>query len=63
MGGLAGELSEDQRQYLGIMLENASHIRSMLDGLLEGAPAGLGEAADKNTKCADKNGPLSTKAT
>jgi DNA-binding response OmpR family regulator len=63
MGGLGGELSEEQRQYLGIMLENASHIRSMLDGLLEGAPAGLGEAADKNTKCADKNGPLSTKAT
>jgi DNA-binding response OmpR family regulator len=61
MGCRAGELSEDQRQYLGIMLENASHIRNMLDGLLGSTPAGLGEGA--GTKCADKNGPLSTEAT
>jgi signal transduction histidine kinase len=54
IGGLAGKLSEEQCQYLGIMLENASRIRSVLDGL-EGSPAGLEE-------CADKNGPLSKKA-
>jgi DNA-binding response OmpR family regulator len=61
MGCRTGELSEDQRQYVGIMLENVSRIRSLLDGLLGSAPAGLGEGAD--TKCADKNGPLSTEAT
>jgi signal transduction histidine kinase len=55
IGGLAGELSKEQREYIGIMIENASNIRSVLDGLTEGAPAGLGE-------CADKNGPLSRKA-
>jgi len=51
IGGLAGELSEEQRQYLGIMLENASSIRNVLDGLRGVAPAGLGE-------CAEKTGPL-----
>jgi signal transduction histidine kinase len=55
IGGLAGELSEEQRQYLGIMLENAACIRNVLDGLREGAPAGLGE-------CAENNGPGSKKA-
>ena len=30
--GLAGELSGEQREYIGIMLENASKIRSVLDG-------------------------------
>jgi signal transduction histidine kinase len=34
--GLAGELSGEQRQYLGIMLENASKIRSVLDSALDG---------------------------
>jgi DNA-binding NtrC family response regulator len=29
--GLAGELSDEQREYLGIMLENSTKIRSMLD--------------------------------
>ena len=46
--GLAGELSEEQREYLGILLACASRIRSVLDGLPEGAPAGLGERADRN---------------
>ena len=54
IGGLAGQLSEEQRQYLGIMLENASRIRGVLDGLTEGDPVALGE-------CADRNGPLSKK--
>ena len=48
IGGLAGELSEEQRQYLGIMLENAACIRNVLDGLPKVAPAGLGEWAEKN---------------
>jgi signal transduction histidine kinase len=47
IGGLAGELSEEQREYLGIMLENASRIRSALDRL-NVTPAGLGERADNN---------------
>ena len=29
--GLAGELSDEQRGYVGIMLENASQIRRLLD--------------------------------
>jgi signal transduction histidine kinase len=34
--GLAGELSGEQREYLGIMMENASKIRRVLDNALEG---------------------------
>jgi nitrogen-specific signal transduction histidine kinase len=48
MGGLAGELSEEQREYVGIMIDNASRIRRLLDNLTEGAPAELSESADKN---------------
>ena len=29
--GLAGELSHEQREYIGIMLDNASKIRGVLD--------------------------------
>jgi len=36
--GLAGELSGEQREYLGIMLENASKIRSALDRTVSGPP-------------------------
>jgi DNA-binding response OmpR family regulator len=35
--GLAGSVSEEQREYLCIMLENASKIRTVLDEALEGA--------------------------
>ena len=45
MGGLAGELSEEQREYVGIMIDNASRIRRALDSLTEGE---LSESADKN---------------
>jgi signal transduction histidine kinase len=48
IGGLAGDLSGEQREYLGIMIENASRIRTALDGLTEAAPAAVGERADKN---------------
>ena len=34
--GLAGELSGEQREYIGIMLENASKIRTVLDSELAG---------------------------
>jgi signal transduction histidine kinase len=37
--GLAGELSGEQREYLGIMLENASKIRCVLDSGLAGTEA------------------------
>lgn len=46
-GGLAGELSAEQRQYLGIMMENASRIRSLLDRLTEVASTGFSEGASK----------------
>jgi signal transduction histidine kinase len=36
--GLAGELTGEQREYVGIMLQNASKIRSVLDGALDGVP-------------------------
>jgi DNA-binding NtrC family response regulator len=55
IGGLTGDLSEEQREYLGIMIENASRIRGALDGLTEVAPAAVGE-------CADKNEPLPSEA-
>jgi nitrogen-specific signal transduction histidine kinase len=48
MGGLAGELSEEQRDYVGIMIDNASRIRRVLDTLTESAPAKLSESGDKN---------------
>jgi signal transduction histidine kinase len=36
--GLAGELTSEQREYVSIMLENASRIRSVLDSALDGVP-------------------------
>jgi signal transduction histidine kinase len=36
--GLAGELTGEQREYVGIMLQNSSKIRSVLDGALDGVP-------------------------
>lgn len=37
--GLAGELSAEQREYVGIMVENASKIRSAIDKSGNGPPA------------------------
>ena len=45
-GGLAGEVSGEQREFLGIMITNASRIRSALDELAEVAATGLGRGAD-----------------
>jgi signal transduction histidine kinase len=41
--GLAGELSGEQREYIGIMLENAAKIRSVLDSDLARTDAPLKE--------------------
>jgi signal transduction histidine kinase len=45
--GLAGELSGEQREYVGIMLENASRIRSVLDAALDGTPDPLEKSTNK----------------
>ena len=36
--GLSGELSGEQREYVSIMLENASKIRKLLDRAMDGTP-------------------------
>ena len=48
--GLAGELSGEQREYLGIMLENASKIRRVLDSALDGTGVPFQERTDKNER-------------
>jgi len=45
--GLAGELSGEQREYLGIMLENATKIRRVLDSALDGTDGSLEERTNK----------------
>ena len=45
--GLAGELSGEQREYVSIMLENASNIRRVLDGALDGVPGAPEESTNK----------------
>jgi signal transduction histidine kinase len=45
--GLAGELSGEQREYIAIMLENASIIRRVLDSGLDGTSGPVEEATDK----------------
>jgi DNA-binding NtrC family response regulator len=46
--GLAGKLSEEQCEYLGIMLENASQIRKVLDSLLEPQASSVGRLLTEN---------------
>jgi signal transduction histidine kinase len=48
--GLAGELTGEQREYLGIMLENASKIRRVLDSALDGNDGPPKELANKNER-------------
>ena len=45
--GLAGKLSDEQCEYLGIMLENASKIRRVLDSALDGTDGSLEERTNK----------------
>ena len=50
--GLAGELTGEQREYLGIMLENASKIRRVLDSALDGndGPKDLANKSERVSK-------------
>jgi signal transduction histidine kinase len=41
--GLAGDLNDEQRDYLGIVLRNAQQLRSMIDELLEVTRAATGK--------------------
>jgi signal transduction histidine kinase len=45
--GLAGELTGEQREYVGIMLENASKIRSVLNSALDGVPGSPEDCTNK----------------
>jgi len=45
--GLAGELTDEQREYVGIMLENASRIRKVLDSALDETPDPLEKCTNK----------------
>ena len=45
--GLAGELSGEQREYVSIMLENASKIRNVLNSSLDGVPGPPEKCTDK----------------
>ena len=45
--GLAGEMSGEQREYLGIMMENASKIRRLLDSALDRNVGPLGKSMNK----------------
>jgi signal transduction histidine kinase len=51
--GLAGELSGEQREYVGIMLENASKIRSVLDSALSGTEGPLEESTNKTERVSE----------
>ena len=44
--GLAGKLSDEQRDYITIMLENASTIRKVLDEVADETAGSLGDAPD-----------------
>jgi signal transduction histidine kinase len=45
--GLAGELTGQQREYLGVILENASNIRRLLDSTLDETAGSLEERTNK----------------
>jgi signal transduction histidine kinase len=45
--GLAGEMSGEQHEYLGIMMENASQIRRLLDSVLDGNVSPLRKSTNK----------------
>jgi signal transduction histidine kinase len=45
--GLTGELSGEQREYLGIILENASKIRKLLDSPQDGTSDPIEELTNK----------------
>jgi DNA-binding NarL/FixJ family response regulator len=43
LDGLAGPISEEQREYVGIILQNASRVRAVVENLRDYAPYGSGE--------------------
>ena len=45
--GLAGQLCGEQREYVGIMLDNASKIRSVLDSALDGTDGPFATSTNK----------------
>jgi light-regulated signal transduction histidine kinase (bacteriophytochrome) len=49
--GLAGELTGEQREYVGIMLENTSKIRNVLDSALDGVPEPPEKSTNQNRPC------------
>jgi len=46
--GLAGSVSDEQREYLCIMIENASKIRNVLDQTLEGSEPEMATSNENN---------------
>ena len=54
--GLAGELSGEQREYVGIMIQNASRIRTVVVDLIEAVPANGAEYTDETTHVSSING-------
>jgi light-regulated signal transduction histidine kinase (bacteriophytochrome) len=51
VGGLAGELSSEQREYVRIMLENASQIRKVLDSEPERTADPLKASTERSRTC------------
>ena len=49
LDGLAGPLSSDQREYLGITLRNIDQLKFMIDDLLEASRADVGKLALKRS--------------
>ena len=43
LDGLAGPISEEQREYIGIILQNASRVRAVVENLRDYVPYGSGE--------------------
>ena len=47
LDGLAGPISEEQREYVGIILQNASRVRAVVENLRDYAPYGSGEFTEQ----------------
>lgn len=56
LDGLAGPISEEQREYVGIMVQNASRIRSVVADLMDAVPANGAEYTDETTHVSSING-------
>jgi DNA-binding NarL/FixJ family response regulator len=47
LDGLAGPISEEQREYIGIILQNASRVRVVVENLRECVPSGSDEFTER----------------